>query len=123
MRRGLIIVFLLILGWQSAGNFYYWLDFMIHRELISTEKCVNRYKKGSRCKGSCQLALKLKQKDVKTERPLSSLKKTENIQLYKLIFEKIQIIDIQATRSIETVFIDKIISTTTEISVPPPEKC
>ena len=83
MKKNLhsIIAFVVISAFvmQALGKFIIYTDYIINKEYIANNLCVNKSKPILKCNGKCHLAKQLKKQDQKENKSSSSTEKIEVI--------------------------------------------
>ncbi|MCE2743888.1 MAG: hypothetical protein LW701_10015 [Fluviicola sp.] len=83
MRNNLhsIIAFIVISAFvmQALGKFIIYTDYIINKEYIANNLCINKSKPILKCNGKCHLAKQLKKQDQKENKSSSSKEKVEII--------------------------------------------
>lgn len=83
MKKNLhtIIAFVVISAFvmQALGKFIIYTDYIINKEYIANNLCVNKSKPILKCNGKCHLAKQLKKQDQKENKSSSSKEKIEVI--------------------------------------------
>jgi hypothetical protein len=83
MKKNLhtIIAFIVISAFvmQALGKFIIYTDYIINKEYIANNLCVNKSKPILKCNGKCHLAKQLKKQDQKENKSSSSKEKVEII--------------------------------------------
>ena len=83
MKKNLhtIIAFIVISAFviQALGKFIIYTDYIINKEYIANNLCVNKSKPILKCNGKCHLAKQLKKQDQKENKSSSSKEKIEVI--------------------------------------------
>jgi hypothetical protein len=76
-----IIAFIVISAFvmQALGKFIIYTDYIINKEYIANNLCVNKSKPILKCNGKCHLAKQLKKQDQKENKSSSSKEKIEVI--------------------------------------------
>ncbi len=64
---------------QALGKFIIYTDYIINKEYIANNLCVNKSKPILKCNGKCHLAKQLKKQDQKENKSSSSKEKVEII--------------------------------------------
>ncbi len=64
---------------QALGKFIIYTDYIINKEYIANNLCVNKSKPILKCNGKCHLAKQLKKQDQKENKSSSSKEKIEVI--------------------------------------------
>jgi hypothetical protein len=64
---------------QALGKFIIYTDYIINKEYIANNLCINKSKPILKCNGKCHLAKQLKKQDQKENKSSSSKEKVEII--------------------------------------------
>jgi hypothetical protein len=84
LKNAIVILFLSVFVFQSTSNLFILGSFIINRDYISENLCINRFDKMPTCKGQCYLGNKLKENEKK-EQKLPDFK-TKEVQLFHQSF-------------------------------------
>lgn len=82
MKKGLIIVLVLVVLLQSSIRTVYVAYYQINRDYIASVLCINKAKPASTCNGKCYLSKKMKEQEKQEQTIPSVVKGLEEVILY-----------------------------------------
>jgi hypothetical protein len=82
MKRGLIIVLVLVMLLQSSIRSIYVAYYQINQDYIASVLCINKAKPASSCNGKCYLSKKMKEQEKQEQTIPSVLKGLKEVVLY-----------------------------------------
>lgn len=82
MKKGFIIVLVLVMLLQSSIRSIYVAYYQINQEYIAAVLCINKAKPASTCNGKCYLSKKMKEQEQQEQSIPSVLKGLKEVVLY-----------------------------------------
>lgn len=82
MKKGLIIVLVLVMLLQSSIRSMYVAYYQINQDYIASVLCINKAKPASSCNGKCYLSKKMKEQEKQEQSIPSILKGLEEVVLF-----------------------------------------
>ena len=82
MKRGFIIILVLVMLLQSSIRSVYVAYYQINQDYIASVLCINKAKPASSCNGKCYLSKKMKEQEKQEQSIPSVLKGLEEVVLY-----------------------------------------
>jgi len=82
MKKGLVIVLVLVMLLQSTIRTVYVAYYQINQDYIASVLCINKAKPTSSCNGKCYLYKKMKEQEKQEQTIPSVLKGLEEVVLY-----------------------------------------
>ncbi len=82
MKRGFILVLVLVVLLQSSIRSVYVAYYQINQDYIASVLCINKTKPSSSCNGKCYLSKKMKAQEQQEQTIPSALKGLEKVVLY-----------------------------------------
>ena len=86
MKKGLVIVLVLVMLLQSSIRSLYVAYYQINQDYIASVLCINKAKPSSSCNGKCYLSKKMKEQEQQEQSIPSVLKGLEEVVLYVTSF-------------------------------------
>ena len=86
MKKGFIIVLVLVMLLQSSIRSIYVAYYEINQDYIASVLCINKAKPASTCNGKCYLSKKMKEQEKQEQTIPSVLKGLEEVVLYFVPF-------------------------------------
>lgn len=82
MKKGFVIVLVLMMLLQSSVRSIYVAYYQINQNYIASVLCINKTKPASTCNGKCYLSKKMKEHEKQEQTIPSALKGLEKVVLY-----------------------------------------
>jgi hypothetical protein len=84
MQKLILYTLLICFVFHTFSQLYIITAFIVNRDYIAANHCVNRFKEKSECEGKCHLTKELKENEERQEQQLPELNKTE-FQLFSVV--------------------------------------